>query len=108
MRSCAALLAVVVGACAAAAVRSQGPEPRSPIAVVVAAAPSAEAIGAMLRADGLRLLAFPLTALLLVLIFRSLIAAAVPLILGALGIVLALSLLRIIASTTSISRHTSR
>ena len=49
------------------------------------------------------LLAFPLTALLLVLIFRSLIAAAVPLILGALGIVLALSLLRIIASTTSIS-----
>jgi uncharacterized membrane protein YdfJ with MMPL/SSD domain/pSer/pThr/pTyr-binding forkhead associated (FHA) protein len=49
------------------------------------------------------ILVFPITAILLVIIFRSLVAAAVPLILGALGIVTALATLRIIAGITPVS-----
>jgi RND superfamily putative drug exporter len=49
------------------------------------------------------ILVFPITAILLILIFRSLVAAAVPLILGALGIVTALATLRLIASVTPVS-----
>ncbi len=49
------------------------------------------------------LIVFPITAIMLLIIFRSLVAAAVPLILGGLGIVMALATLRIIAEITPVS-----
>ena len=49
------------------------------------------------------LIAFPITAVLLVIIFGSLVAAGVPLLLGALAIVLALTTLRLIATITNVS-----
>ncbi|MGH2584431.1 MAG: MMPL family transporter, partial [Dehalococcoidia bacterium] len=49
------------------------------------------------------MIAFPITAALLVLIFGSLVSASLPLILGALAIVLSLATLRIIAAFTDVS-----
>ena len=48
-------------------------------------------------------ISFPFLAVLLVIIFRSLVAAALPLIIGSLGILLALTLLRLIATITDVS-----
>lgn len=48
-------------------------------------------------------LSFPFLAVLLVIIFRSVVAAALPLIIGTLGILLALTLLRLIATVTDVS-----
>jgi trehalose monomycolate/heme transporter len=49
------------------------------------------------------LIAFPITAVLLFFIFGSLVSAAVPLLLGALAIVMSLAVLRIIAGFTDVS-----
>src|SRR5207244_5605294 len=49
------------------------------------------------------LISFPITALLLLLIFRTAVAAALPLILGGLAIVFTLATLRIIASIVDVS-----
>jgi uncharacterized membrane protein YdfJ with MMPL/SSD domain len=49
------------------------------------------------------MIAFPITALLLVVVFGSLVSAAVPLVLGALAILLSLAGLRIIAGLTDVS-----
>lgn len=49
------------------------------------------------------LIAFPITAVLLIVVFGSLVAAGVPLLLGGLAIVLAFSALRIIAAFTDVS-----
>lgn len=48
-------------------------------------------------------ISFPFLAILLVVIFRSVVAAALPLIIGSLGILLALTLLRLIAAVTDVS-----
>lgn len=48
-------------------------------------------------------ISFPFLAVLLVIIFRSVVAAALPLIIGSLGILLALTLLRLIAAVTDVS-----
>lgn len=49
------------------------------------------------------IIAFPITALLLLLIFRSVVAAFVPLVLGGLAIVFALALIRGIAAVTTVN-----
>lgn len=48
-------------------------------------------------------ISFPFLAVLLVIIFRSVVAAALPLIIGSLGILLALTMLRLIATVTDVS-----
>ncbi len=63
------------------------------------------AINGTIEADLTRaeLIAFPFTALLLVLIFRSLVSALLPLVIGGLSIVLALATLRVLSSVTEMS-----
>ena len=67
--------------------------------------PAALGINETLESDLQRaeLITFPITAILLVIIFRTLVAAAIPLILGGLAIVFALAMLRLIASVTEVS-----
>ncbi len=67
--------------------------------------PVLKEIGKTVESDLRRaeLIAFPITAVLLIVIFGSLVSAAVPLLLGGLAIILAFTVLHILASLTNVS-----